>query len=65
MEEENAVKCPCCNNKIYEVFFEDICRRWRCMTCNSIFSEPLWQMISKNEIVKAWQNLKKNITERF
>ena len=39
------MKCPRhkCDGALVEVFFEDRPRRWRCMDCNSLFSEHEWE----------------------
>lgn len=48
---KDVLICPRCGGEAHEVFFGDGVRRWRCMECDSIYSETTW-IKNGNELVR-------------
>lgn len=42
-EVKDIVICPRCEGQAHEVFYGDGIKRWRCMKCESVFSETVWE----------------------
>lgn len=47
------LKCSRCGGELFEVFFGDDIRRWRCWGCDRIFAEPEWQVMG-DELARVW-----------
>jgi len=43
VKQENLL-CPHCDHKLFEVYFEDQIRRWRCVYCHRLISEKEYEL---------------------
>lgn len=46
-----TLNCPHCGHKVFEVYFEDQVRRWRCTWCHRLLSE-LEYVLRDGELLK-------------
>jgi len=46
--------CPRCGKEMFEVFYDDQVRRWRCMRCEEVFSELEYELRDR-ELVRRYK----------
>ena len=51
MQKKELVVCPKCKTEMFEVYYGDDVRRWRCMECDRVFSHKEF-LVGKGESVR-------------